>query len=220
MRLSRVWLILPLIAALCLLAYGRNTQSQEAPNERKGLPPRATPGDYQAHAKAGSVTVAAEFMGHAVPREEGPLSTDDYVVVETGFFGAPGARIILSLNDFSLRINGKKHPLSSQSDELVDRSLRDPQWAPPEEAKSKSKTGLSTGGQSDSTSTPAPVHIPIALERAMAQYVRKSALPEGERALPEAGLIFFEYRGKRKSIHSLELIYAGSAGNATLELQP
>lgn len=216
-----MWLTIPLIATLCLWAHGQNTQSQEAqPNEKRGLPPRATPGDYQAHAKAGSVTVAAEFMGHAVPREEGPLSTEDYVVVETGFFGAPGARINLSLNDFSLRINGKKHPLSSQPDELVDSSLRDPQWAPPEEAKSKSKTGLSTGGQSDSSSTPAPVHVPIAMQRAMAQSVRKSALPEGDRALPEAGLIFFQYRGKRKNIHSLELIYAGSAGNATLALQP
>ena len=67
---------------------------------------------------------------------------------------------------------------------------------------------------------PAPVHMPIELQRAMAQHVQKAALPEGDRALPQAGLIFFEYRGKTERIHSLELIYTGPAGKATLTLQP
>ena len=65
-----------------------------------------------------------------------------------------------------------------------------------------------------------PVHIPIEVQRAMAQKVQKAALPEGDRALPQAGLIFFLYRGKVKSIHSMELIYHGPAGEATLNLQP
>jgi hypothetical protein len=54
----------------------------------------------------------------------------------------------------------------------------------------------------------------------MAQHVQKAALPEGDRTLPQAGVIFFQYRGKTKGIHSIELIYAGPAGNATLTLQP
>jgi len=33
-------------------------------------------------------------------------------------------------------------------------------------------------------------------------------------------LLFFEYRGKVQGIHSMELIYAGAAGKATLALQP
>jgi hypothetical protein len=45
-------------------------------------------------------------------------------------------------------------------------------------------------------------------------------MPVGEHALPEAGLLFFQYRGKTESIHSIELIYAGPAGEATLNLQP
>jgi hypothetical protein len=105
---------------------------------------------------------------------------------------------------------------------LVAGTLKDPQWAPPEEAepKSKSKTGLSTGGQSDSNSLPTVVHVPIELRRAMAQYVQKSSLPEGDRTLPLAGLLFFQYRAKTKSIRSIELIYAGPAGKTTLALQP
>jgi hypothetical protein len=54
----------------------------------------------------------------------------------------------------------------------------------------------------------------------MAQHVQKASLPEGDRILPQAGLIFFQYRGKTQSIRSIELIYSGPAGKATLALQP
>ena len=62
--------------------------------------------------------------------------------------------------------------------------------------------------------------IPIEVLRAMAQRVQKAALPEGDRTLPQAGLIFFQYRGKTQSIQSVELIYTGPAGTATLKLHP
>jgi hypothetical protein len=220
MRFSAVWTTCVLVAALGLYAQGQNTESNSAQaNEVKGVPPRAAPGDYQAHAQAGAVTVAAEFMGHSVPRLEGPLSTEDYVVVETGLYGAPGAQIKVSLEDFSLRINGKKTALPSQSYVLVTKSLKDPSWVPPEPAEPKSKSSFGTGGQGDNP-PPAPVHVPFELRRAMALHVRRTSMPVGERALPEAGLLFFPYRGKSESIHSIELIYAGPTGEATLNLQP
>jgi hypothetical protein len=127
------------------------------------------------------------------------------------------------MDDFSLRINGKKSPLPRQPFGMVVSNLRDPSWSPPEEAdeKPKSKGGLSTGGGgANDNSMPVVIHIPIALQRSMAQYVQKSSLREGERTFPEAGLIFFQYRGNTNKIHSLELVYAGSAGKATLDLQP
>jgi hypothetical protein len=212
------------ITALCLCVQAQNTpapQSKDTPiNENKGLPPRVAPTDYQAHAQAGTVTVAAEFAGHSVPTMHGTFSTEDYVVVETALFGPPDARLKLSIEDFSLRINEKK-TLSSQPYGLVFHSLKDPEWEPPVSAESKSKTGISTGGQGGRNDPPpAPVHMPIELQRAMQQHVQKAALPEGDRALPQAGLIYFEYRGKTEHIHSLELIYNGPAGKATLTLQP
>lgn len=81
-----------LAAALCLSAQKQsvppeNPYAKDAPN----LPPRATPADYQAQAKAGTITIAAEFDSHSVPTPEGTLTTEDYVVVEAGLFGAPGA---------------------------------------------------------------------------------------------------------------------------------
>jgi hypothetical protein len=218
-----------LIIALSLYASGRNPQSQSPPSppnkdmqaaDAKGMPPRATPGDYQAQGAAGKVTVAAEFLGHSVPTPQGTLSTEDYVVVETALFGPAEERLRISSDDFSLRINEKKSPLPSQPFGMVFRSLKDPDWAPPEAAEAKSKSSISTGAQGGQNDPPAPVHMPLELQRAMQQRVQKASLPEGDRALPQAGLIFFPYHGKAQGIHSIELTYTGPAGKASLTLQP
>lgn len=199
-------------------------RAQDAPakdaltTELKGMPPRAAPAEYQAQAQAGPVTVAAEFMGHSVPTPDGTYNTEDFVVVEVALFGPPQARAKLSIGDFSLRINGKKSPSPSQPYELVFKSLKDPEWGPPKsEAKSKTSFG---GGGGDSEAAAAPVHMPVELKRAMELRVRKVLMLEGERALPQAGLLFFDYRSKTQGIRSLELIYSGSSGNATLALHP
>jgi hypothetical protein len=63
-------------------------QDQQA-SATRGMPARATPGDYQTHADAGKVTIAAEFFQHTVPSPQGILGTEEYVVVEAGVFGPP-----------------------------------------------------------------------------------------------------------------------------------
>jgi hypothetical protein len=223
MRYFRALGIAAIAGALCLCAEGQDAPGSKVQTEAKGLPPRATPGDYQAQAQAGGVTIAAEFKGHAAPTLQGTLSTPDYVVIEVAVFGAPGARTTLAAGDFSLRINGKKTPLPSRPYGVVVETLTDPEWQPPESAAPKSRTRLSSGGEHEAGEpgeTPTPVVIPFPVRRAMAQRVQKAALPEGDRPLPQAGLIFFEYHGKTENIRSLELIYAGPAGRATLTLQP
>jgi len=222
MRIPRSLKICVLIAALCPYVFGQDTPGKSAPaGEGKGIPPRAAPADYQAHAPAGKVTVAAEFLGHSIPTSKGTLSTEDYVVVETALFGPPDARLKISYADFSLRVNEKKAPVPGQPFGVVFKSLKDPEWVPEGGAEAKSKSSFSTGGKAgQGDSTPAPVRMPIPLQRAMQERVQKAALPEGDRALPQAGLIFFPYHGKETSIHSLELTYAGEAGTATLTLQP
>lgn len=62
--------------------------------------------------------------------------------------------------------------------------------------------------------------MPMPLVLAMDQKVQKARLPEGERALPQAGLVFFLYRGKAQTIHSVELMYSGPGGKTTMALQP
>ncbi|MGC9949126.1 MAG: hypothetical protein ABSF64_22385 [Bryobacteraceae bacterium] len=232
MRFPRAWSTCIPIAALCVCAHGQDPPAavpaavKDAPPvaETKGIPPRAAPGDYQAHAPAGTVTVAAEFVGHAVPIPEGPTyTTEDYVAVETALYGPSGARLKISSGDFSLRIYAKKtKPVPNEPFGMVFRSLKDPEWedANALDAKAKSQsTSINTGGKAQSE-PPAPVHMPIPLRHAMEQRVEKAALPEGDRALPQAGLIFFPFHGKTDKIRSMELIYAGPAGTATLSLQP
>jgi hypothetical protein len=214
-----------LTAALCLCAQEPTTPGKDArAKETQGLPPRVAPTEYQAQARAGAVTIAADFVGHSVPTAQGTLSTEEFVVVELGLFGPPEARVQISLDDFSLRINGKKAPLRSQPYGLVVSSLKDPEWAPPEAAPTKSKTSIGGGGggggREDANSPPPVVHIPIEVQRAMAQRTQKASLALGDRGLPQAGLLFFQYRGKTQSINSIELIYGGSAGKASLTLQP
>jgi len=130
-------------------------------------------------------------------------------------------RLKLSPTDFTLRINGKKSPLSTKPCLLVVSSLNDPHRDPPKTDESKSKGGLSTGNGTDPTDNqpPPPVKVPFELQRAMSLRVQKAALPEGDRPLPVAGLIFFPYRGAEKHIRSVELVYEGPAGEAILTLQ-
>jgi hypothetical protein len=226
MRLFFVFITVLCMAALCLCAPGQippSPQNKDAQSvEMRGTPPRASPGDYQAHAAAGTVTVAAEFLGHSVPTEQGTYNSEDYVAVETGLYGQSGARLKISVEDFSLRINEKKAPVPAQPFGAIFRSLKDPEWVPPETEESKSKgTGISTGGRNaQSDGPPPPPKMPLDLQRAMQQHVQKAAIPEGDRALPQAGLIFFPFHGKAQAIRSLELTYSGPAGQVTLTLQP
>ncbi len=211
--------------ALCARAQTQDAPAQEAAakealaNESKGLPPRAAPTDYQAHVQAGAIKIGAEFVGHAVPTPDATYTTEDFVMVETGLFGPPEARAVLSTGDFSLRINGKKAPLPSQPYGLSFSSLKDPQWEPPSKSKEDKPMLNAGGGQPDDSFHPT-VRMPIELKRTMQQRVQRASMPEGDRPLPQAGLLFFEYHGKTDNIRSLELIYSGPAGKATLALQP
>ena len=191
--------------------------------QAQGLGARSTPAEYPSRTTAGKVTIAAEFKGHSVPTAQGTaLTSEDYIVVEAGLFGPPDSRLTFTLSDFSLRVNGKKQALESLPCGMVVGSLKDPEWEPPEPKASKGgKTSINGGGGGgDSKDPPAPVKIPIEVQRSMAQRAQKAAMPEGDRPLPQAGLLFFKYGGKTKGIRSLELVYDGPAGHATLELEP
>ena len=161
--MERVRLSLVMTTAFCCLL------AQE-PKETQGMPARATPGDYQVQGKAGDVTIAAEFLGHSVPTSENILTSTDFVVVETALYGPADKKLILSVDDFSLRINGKKNPVPGEHYEVVFKSLKDPELEPTA-AEIKEKTGggsgISTGGKGGGdTSAPPPVfHAPMAVQR-------------------------------------------------------
>jgi hypothetical protein len=211
------------LSTACLIAQDQNDQEQNAKEfPGKGMPPRAGATEYQSQGKAGMVAIGAEFAGHSVPTPDHTYSSEDYIVVEAGLFGPPGTQTTLARGDFSLRINGRKVASPSEPYELVFHSLKDPEWQPPESKEDKqSSTSINTGGTSGGDKLPPiPPKMPFPLRRAMEQHVQKAAMQEGERPLPQAGLLFFLYRGKADGIKSLELIYSGAAGTATLDLQP
>jgi hypothetical protein len=218
------------LAVSAVFGFGVFSASGQEENPKElqihGMPPRVAATEYQAHAQAEPIMIGAEFDGHAVPTPEHTFSTEDYIVVEAGFFGPAGTHLTLSRDDFSLRIGGKKTALPSEPWELVLKSLKDPEWQPPESEASKdkgSKSGLTTGGGGDQGGDklpPIPPKMPFPLRRAMEQQVEHSAMEVGDRALPQAGLLFFLYHGKAENIKSMELIYSGAAGKATLTLQP
>jgi hypothetical protein len=219
--------ILALIAALCMLAQPPATPANNdaSASATRGMPARATPADYQAHGAAGTLQLGAEFMQHSVPTPQGLLTTEDYVVVEAGLFGPTGSRTTVSFQDFSLRINEKKNPQRSEPYAVVFKSLKDPEWEADtfvEQKQSKTSLGSSgAGGKSGGSGDPPPVvHVPLKLQREWEARATKAAFPEGDRVLPQAGLLFFQYRGKASGIHSLELIYSGPAGKAVLNLNP
>jgi hypothetical protein len=196
-----------------------SAQTPPAPEAPQGLPPRASAGDYQSQAKVGNYTIGADFTGHAVPTRMAPLSSEDYVAVELAFYGPADAKLKLSFEEFQIRINGKKTTIPSQQFGMVMKSLSDPEWIPETPAEGpKSKGGLSTGGGQAGDPKPLPPKMPFPLRRAMELKAKGAALPEGERALPVAGLVFFPYRGKDSGIQNVELIYKGAAGEATITL--
>jgi hypothetical protein len=206
-------------AVLCQGASGQNAPGKAAQAiEAPSLPPRGSPAEYQAHAQTGAVTVAAEFTGHSIITPLATFTTEEYIAVEVALFGPPGTRLKLSHEDFSLRVNGKK-ALPAQHYLLLSKSLKDPEYVPPEPPPAKSDdAGVAVAGSKPSDRNPQWHPVPFEVTHRMETRVEKASLPEGDHALPEAGLIFFRYSGRDNGISSVELVYDGPAGRASLPI--
>ncbi|MBZ2187144.1 MAG: hypothetical protein K7J46_20765 [Bryobacter sp.] len=204
MQQRRVFLLSGL-GAVC----GAQQPPAGAVAEYPHISPRTAPADYQAQGKAGAITIAADFVSHAVPTPEGTFKSEDFVAVEVGVYGE---KVKLSFADFSLKINDRKMPIPASPHGAAMRGLSDPEWAPPKVEDDKQK-------RNPGDPPPVTPKMPFPLRRVMELKVQKSALPEGDRALPVAGLVFFPYRGKDEGITRVELIYAGEAGTATLVIE-
>jgi hypothetical protein len=189
------------------------------PPKAEGTPPRTAPADYQAHAAAGNLTIAAEFTGHSVATPESILNTEDYVAVEVAIYGPNQTPVKISRDDFSLRINGKKTALPSQPYGLVVKTLKDPELEPTKSENEAAKTSISSGGKNSAGEAAPPYRVPDGLRHEYSIRLLKLSLPEGERILPQAGLIYFTFRGRTDKLQSIELIYNGAGGTATLPLQ-
>ena len=181
-----------LLAGACLRAQqppaapaAPAASGDEALSRAGSLPPRSSPNDYQFHVQVGKVTMAAEFLGHGIPTlEGGPYTTEDNVTVETAFFGPPDTRLAIGYQDFTLRINGKKTPAPGVPYLEMFKSLKDPDWEPPQAAEAK--TSITTNGSSKDAYLPRLDKMPIERLRAMQVRGEKGLHGRG-RASPAPG---------------------------------
>lgn len=199
----------------------------------QGTETKAKPADYPAHIQLDTVTLAAEYLVHTIPSPKGDLIARDYLVVEVAFFGPLYSRLKMSADQFTLRVNGKGSPLTAELPGMVAQSVKYPDNFGRPSVNASGTVGMGDGtvtvgprapqsrfpgDGNDRTSTGAPSVTEVDAENKIEFRVQAASLPEGEKTLPRSGVIYFYYRGKIKNIHSLDLLYNGTMGKATLKL--
>ncbi len=206
----------------------------------QGTTPKAQPSDYPTHAALDSgFAVAAEYLVHSILTPAGFLIADDYLVVEVAFFGKGKSKLNIGAGNFAVRINNReKSSIAPDSPGTVAASIKYPDWTQKPGVTPSASAGAGNAGvvygpasaprfPGDPTGgrpLPNPVpqtdpNVPAKPgEAPIEERVQAAALDEGDRVTPASGLIFFPFRGRIKSIKSLELIYQGPAGTATLKL--
>ena len=189
---------------------------------------RVKASDYPAHTALANLEIGADYLVHSVPGERGFYFTRDFLVVEVGIFPATREGVTLSSRQFTLRINGKT-VLYAESAGTVAASLKYPDWEQHPTMTAQAgpviigppAVGRFPGDQRAGIPLPVPrqpdthdqsgVDKPV--DKPIEQAVANAALPEGSASKPVKGCLFFAYKGKTKSIRSLELIYdAGENG--------
>jgi hypothetical protein len=196
--------------------------------------------DYPVHATVGTTAIGAEYLVHSIPAGNQTLLAPDYLVVEVAVFpGREPAEI--GAATFTLRLNGKKPALYAVSTGFVAASLKYPDWEQhptAEVAAGVGDAGVTLGrppavGRFPGDPTPSQNRLPRAprapdtgqqngIEREQPEraeeVLTRTALPDGPVTKPVSGFLYFPYKGKAKSIKSVELIYADQAGAVTLKL--
>ena len=162
-----------------------------------GAVPRKSAADYPAHGELPTFSMGGEYLAHSVPGEGHTIVVEDYLVVELGLFPT-GAPIKIPPAGFSLRINSAKRVVPPQPPEMVGASLQN--WMMPPQQRQPSNDQQ------------VPASLPHELVVAM-------ALPQVETVKPIAGYLYFAFRGKLKSVRTLELLYHGQEGDTVLKLK-
>jgi hypothetical protein len=168
----------------------------------------------------------AEFCGHSIPHNGTTYFTDRHLVIEVEILPDKGSPLRLASGDFQLRVNGRKELLPSESPGMVAAGLKYSDWNTPTQLQAQAgpvilgaprqeprfpgdnRTGVPNRVPQTETIEKAPV-------KTDAEAVIDAALPEGPTLGPTKGLVYFPYRGKMKSIKSVEILW----GERTLKLR-
>jgi hypothetical protein len=197
--------------------------------------------DYPVHADVGTLSIGAEYLVHSIPAHSQTFFARDYLVVDVAVFPGRQEPVEIGNNTFTLRINGRKETIFRDTPGFVAASLKYPDWEQQRRAEMEAgvgNAGVTIGrptavGRFPDDPTPGHSRLPPApkaptpdesagIEQDAPQNVDEAlaqvALPDGPASKPVAGYIFFHYRGKAKSIKSVELVYEGKQGSVTLKL--
>ena len=164
----------------------------------------------------------AEFCGHSVPFAGTTYFTADHIVVEVEVLPDKSTPIRLTSGEFRLRINGKKDLLAPETPGMVAASLQYPDWS--QRPRLEAQAGpVIVGGPRQQPRFPGdtqPGQQPSRSDdrpppKTDAEAVIEAALPEGPTLGPTKGLLYFPYRGKLKSLKTIELLW----GERVLKLQ-
>jgi hypothetical protein len=197
--------------------------------------------DYPVHADVGTVSIGAEYLVHSIPAHSQTFFAPDYLVVDVAVFPGRLEPVEIGTNTFTLRINGRREIIFRDTPGFVAASLTYPDWEQHRRTEVQAgvgDAGVTIGrppvvGRFPGDPTPSQTRLPPApkaptpedqqgieqdspqsADEALAQV----ALPDGPATKPVAGYIFFHYRGKAKSIKSVDLVYEGKQGSVTLKL--
>ena len=203
----------------------------------QGTKPNPKPEDYPARAELKDVTIAAENFGHGVTSEHGALFARDYVAIDVAVYSPDRRRLVFAPSQFRLRINGKTLPAEAPG--AVAASIKYEDWTTHPHAEAAAGVGDTDvilgapqpserfpGDGSSRNRLPRPPSVGtddpnVTKQEAKSpeEVLQRSSLPEGDHLVaPFSGFLYFPYRGKMGKIKSLELIYDGPYGAATLRL--
>ena len=192
--------------------------------------------DYPIHAEAGKVAIGADYLIHSIPAGDQTLLAKDFLVVEIAVFPALDQPVIIDGNTFTLRLNGAKLPLAPIAPGFVAASLKYPDWEQHPSTQVAGGVGNAgvTIGQPTVARFPGDPNAGRPLPRGPSQEERngvertepesadevitRTALLDGHINHPVSGFLYFPYKGKIKSLKSIELIYQSKDGSVTLKL--
>ena len=162
------------------------------------------------------VALEADYLVHSVPTQGGELVTNDYLVIEAALLG-PKNLLNVSIAQFKIRIN-RKTMIDTENPGMVINSMLHPEYKSGPVLDAAAGPVVISSRQSTPRFPGAPGQRTESNSLPVDQRVQAASLPEGDLAPPIRGLLFFPFRGKTKTIKSLELLYEGPAGKAALKL--
>ena len=197
------------------------------------IEPKPAASDYPVHGAAGNVALGAEYLVRSFSGRGRTFFAPDHLVVEVAVYPPKGEAVAVSTGQFSLRINGKKEMIPAQGPEFVAAGFKYPDWE--QRRRLEAMGGVGNAGvivgrpeprerfpgdpRPSVNRLPAPPRAPEDRQGVepdqpvrAEDVVIECALLEREIRSASAGYLYFPFKGKTKSIRSLELVYRGRPG--------